>query len=63
MVTGHTHVQLTRPIGGLMCVISGGGGGILSEVASHGDWSNSYGFYEATVDRPAVHSVERECDT
>jgi len=51
LVTGHTHVQLTSPVGGLMCVISGGGGGILSEAASHGDESNSYGFYEATVDR------------
>jgi len=51
MVTGHTHVQLTSPVGGLMCVISGGGGGILSEAPSHGDDSNSYGFYEVTVDR------------
>eukprot|EP00435_Cladocopium_sp_Y103_P032880 s514_g8.t1 len=51
MVTGHTHVQLTSPVGGLMCVISGGGGGIMSEAPSHGDDSNSYGFYEATVDR------------
>eukprot|EP00438_Fugacium_kawagutii_P009171 Skav206212 [mRNA] locus=scaffold1844:495297:499787:- [translate_table: standard] len=34
LVTGHTHVQLTNPLGG-------GGGGILSEAPSHGDESNS----------------------
>lgn len=54
VVTGHTHIQLTHPMGGLMCVISGGGGGILSEVASHGDDSNSYGFYEATITRDEI---------
>lgn len=51
LVTGHTHIQHTIQLGGLLCVISGGGGGILSESASHGDDSNSYGFYDATINR------------
>jgi len=51
LVTGHTHVQSTSPLGGLLCVISGGGGGILSDAPSVGDLSNSYGFYDAMVNR------------
>eukprot|EP00439_Symbiodinium_sp_Y106_P085071 s357_g27.t1 len=58
LVTGHTHIQHTIQLGGLLCVISGGGGGILSESASHGDDSNSYGFYDATINR----RVDRKSD-
>eukprot|EP00931_Biecheleriopsis_adriatica_P105203 TRINITY_DN79770_c0_g1_i1.p1 TRINITY_DN79770_c0_g1~~TRINITY_DN79770_c0_g1_i1.p1 ORF type:complete len:551 (-),score=101.54 TRINITY_DN79770_c0_g1_i1:434-2086(-) len=55
LVTGHLHTQsvlnLGGTFGGLWCIITGGGGGILSESPVVGDESNSYGFFDLSINK------------
>jgi len=67
MITGHRHDQeLWLPtdaknhMGGLTCIVTGGGGGITSEATPNPmDTSNwmgegEYGFYDLTIDRSSI---------
>eukprot|EP00930_Biecheleria_cincta_P035718 TRINITY_DN2454_c0_g1_i1.p1 TRINITY_DN2454_c0_g1~~TRINITY_DN2454_c0_g1_i1.p1 ORF type:complete len:563 (+),score=76.40 TRINITY_DN2454_c0_g1_i1:77-1765(+) len=58
LVTGHTHIQqVFEPggaLGGLTCLITGGGGGILSDVPPHDHDTNAYGFFDITITKEVL---------
>lgn len=63
LVTGHTHVQNIfdkwSVLGGLTCFITGGGGGITSEVSPANERSTAYGFFDLifTKDEIKLESI------
>ncbi|CAE7501783.1 ACP5 [Symbiodinium natans] len=62
LVTGHRHDQELGSnwgaLGGMMCIVTGGGGGITSEASpwdkSHWYGEGQYGFYDLTISKSKI---------